>query len=60
MNRTFEELKRDREIWRQLRRKIGHLEKIWLLDCGADYRIYLSRLYKLAADHEIEIPTERK
>jgi hypothetical protein len=59
MNRTFEEFKRDRKIWRQLRTKISHLEKIWLLDCGADYRIYLSRLYKLAADHEIEIPKEK-
>lgn len=59
MKRTFGEFKRDREIWRQLRSKVGHLEKMWLLDCGADYRVYLSRLYKLAVDYEIEIPKEK-
>lgn len=53
---TFTQMKRDREVWRQLRPKISHVEKFWLMDVGADYRLYLSRLYKLARDHGVEIP----
>jgi len=50
---------RDREIWRKLRPKISELEKLWLLDCGGDYRVYISRLYKLAADHGVEFSSEK-
>jgi hypothetical protein len=53
---TFDDLKRDRKIYRELRKKMSQIEKLWLLDCSGDYRIYLSRLYKLAADHKIETP----
>lgn len=54
--KKFSEMKRDREVWRALKPKINHLEKLWLLDVGGDYRLYISRLYKLATDHGVEIP----
>jgi hypothetical protein len=55
-NRKFGEMKRDREVFKQLREKMTQIEKMWLLDCAGDYRLYIARLYKLAIDHKIEIP----
>lgn len=53
---NFNEMKRDREVFKKLRTKMTAVERLWLLDCSADYRIYISRLYKLAKDHDVEIP----
>ena len=49
-----EELERDRNLFRQLRRVLTRSERLWLLDCGGDYLIYRKRLQKLAADYKIE------
>jgi hypothetical protein len=58
MNKKLNGLRRDRIVYKQLRPKLTQLEKMWLLDVGGDYRLYIARLYKLSADHGIEIPSE--
>lgn len=52
---TNKELDKDRSLFRQLRRVLTRSERLWLLDCGGDYSIYLKRLKKLAADYKLEI-----
>ena len=52
----FEELKKDRDLFHQLRKVLTRSERLWLLDCSGDYLAYRKRLKKLAADYKIELP----
>ncbi len=52
---NHEELEKDRNLFRQLRRVLTRSERLWLLDCGGDYLIYRKRLKKLATDYKIEL-----
>jgi hypothetical protein len=51
----YNELKRDRRIYKALRTHMSQLEKMWLLDCGGDYRRYIKRLHHLASEYGIPI-----
>ena len=58
--KTVTELERDRLVYRLLRSKMSGLDKMWLLDCNGDYRIYLSRLCELAKRFGVEIPQTKE
>jgi len=53
--RQTDELARERRIYREVRKKMSQLEKLWLLDVNGDYRLYIKRLHHLAAEYKIPI-----
>lgn len=56
----FETYKRDRDLYRKLRRVITAEEKFWLLEFNGDYLAYRKRLHKLQKKYGIDIPTSLK
>lgn len=56
---TYAEALADRDLFRQLRKVMLRSERLWLIDCDGDYKVYRMRLRALAKDYKIPVPAEQ-
>ena len=52
---NLDNIYKDREIYRKIKKKITHEEKKWLFNFDGDYELYRKRLRNLAAEYEVKV-----